>query len=92
MAHAVQDNAERNRYEITVDGEIAFATYERDGDTLAITHTFTPPALRGKGVAADLVAGLLDDARARGLKIRPVCSYVVTYFERHPDQRDLLAA
>ncbi|MCW2411095.1 MULTISPECIES: GNAT family N-acetyltransferase [unclassified Sphingobium] len=92
MTHAVQDNAERNRYEIIVDGGIAFATYERDGDTLAITHTFTPPVLRGKGVAADLVAGLLDDARARGLKIRPVCSYVVTYFERHPDQRDLLAA
>ena len=71
MAHLVRDNVERSRYELESEGEIAFATYEREGDTLAITHTFTPPALRGKGIAGDLVAGLLDDARARGLRILP---------------------
>jgi len=91
MAHLVRDNPERSRYELEAEGETAFATYEREGDTLAITHTFTPPALRGKGIAGDLVAGFLDDARARGLRIRPVCSYVVAYFQRHPEQRDLLA-
>jgi len=28
---------------------------------------------------------------ARGLTVTPLCSYVVDYFERHPDEQDLLA-
>lgn len=91
MPMSVKDNPGKSRYELEAEGEIAFATYQHNGDTLTITHTFTPPALRGKGVAAALVAGLLDDARARGLRIAPMCSYVEAYFARHPDQQDLLA-
>ena len=88
----VRDNVERSRYELEVSGEIAVADYRRQGDTLLITHTHTPPALRGQGIAARLVAGMLTDVRARGLKITPLCSYVVEYFERNPDQKDLLAS
>ena len=88
----VRDNVERSRYELEVSGEIAVADYRRQGDTLLITHTHTPPALRGQGIAARLVAGMLTDVRARGLKITPLCSYVVEYFERNPDQQDLLAS
>jgi predicted GNAT family acetyltransferase len=73
------------------EGETAFATYQHNGDTLTLTHTFTPQSLRGKGIASQLIAGVLADARARGLKIAPMCSYVETYFLRHPDQQDLLA-
>lgn len=87
----VRDNAEQSRYELEVSGEIAVADYRRQGDTLLITHTHTPTALRGQGIAGRLVAGMLDDVRARGLKVTPLCSYVVDYFERHPDQQDLLA-
>ena len=88
----VQDNVERSRYELEVSGEIAVADYRRQGDTLLITHTHTPPALRGQGIAGRLVAGMLADVRTRGLKITPLCSYVVDYFERNPDQQDLLAS
>jgi predicted GNAT family acetyltransferase len=34
---------------------------------------------------------MLADARARGLKIVPLCSYIVDYFNRHPEERDVLA-
>ena len=87
----VRDNAERSRYELEVSGEIAIADYRRQGDTLLITHTHTPPALRGQGIAGRLVAGMLADVRTRGLTVTPLCSYVVEYFERNPDQQDLLA-
>ena len=87
----VRNNPEQSRYELEVSGEIAVADYRRQGDTLLITHTHTPMALRGQGIAGRLVAGMLDDVRAHGLKVTPLCSYVVDYFERHPDQQDLLA-
>ena len=32
----------------------------------------------------------LAHARAQGLRVRPVCSYVQVYMRRHPDTQDLL--
>jgi predicted GNAT family acetyltransferase len=91
MTPTVKDNPAKSRYELEAEGVTAFATYQHNGDTLSITHTFTPPELRGKGIAAALVAGLLQDARQRGLRIAPMCSYVEAYFARHPEEKDLLA-
>jgi predicted GNAT family acetyltransferase len=91
MTGEVRDNAERRRYELEVDGSLAYAAYEPRGETLVVTRTYTPPALRGQGVAGRLVRGLIADVRARGLKVEPVCSYVVDYFARHPDDADVLA-
>jgi predicted GNAT family acetyltransferase len=58
---------------------------------LAVDHTFTPPELRGRNIAAQLMHALIEDARADGSKIRPNCSYVVAQFRRHPEWADLLA-
>lgn len=79
------------RYDYAVEGGVAFADYTRRGDTLLVTHTEVPTALRGGGVGAKLVKALLDDVRAQGLKVVPLCSFVATYIRRHPEMRDLLA-
>lgn len=91
MTSPVHDNSARQRYELEVDGGLVFSDYVRQGNKLLITHTETPPALQGRGLAGQLVKGMLDDVRAKGLKIVPMCSYIVAYFERHPEERDLLA-
>mgnify|MGYP003584423791 CR=1 FL=1 len=88
---SVHDNPARQRYELEVDGGLVFSDYVRQGNKLLITHTETPPALQGRGLAGQLVKGMLADVRAKGLKIVPLCSYIVAYFERHPEDRDLLA-
>ena len=87
----VRDNAEKQRYELEVEGGMVLADYIRQGEKLLITHTETPPALQGRGLAGQLVEGMLADVRARGLKVVPLCSYVAAYFQRHPEERDLLA-
>lgn len=47
--------------------------------------------MRGKGIAAKLVDALIDDARDKGFKIIPSCSYVAAQFDRHPEWEDLRA-
>jgi predicted GNAT family acetyltransferase len=89
MSNKVRDNIERRRFELDVDGQIAFALYRREGDALAITHTETPVLLRGKGVASALVRGLLDIARAQGLKVLPKCPFVAGYIDKHAEYADL---
>lgn len=91
MADDVRHNAERNRYELERDGSIAFADYERRHGLLIATHTVTPPALRGRGLASRLIKAMLGDARAQGLKVLPLCSFVADYFDRHPEEQDLRA-
>lgn len=91
MTGVVRHNEAEKRYELAVEGGVVFATYERMDSALLLTHTVTPPALRGQGLASRLVKGMLADIRQQGLKVVPVCSFVDDYIERHPEERDLLA-
>jgi uncharacterized protein len=49
-----------------------------------------PPEIGGRGVAGQLVAALIADARTHGFTIVPACSYVAAAFQRHPEWADLL--
>jgi hypothetical protein len=86
----VIDNSEGRRFELAMDGELAFADYRLAGDVVRITHVETPLALRGGGVASRLMAGALAIIRGRGQKVKPVCPYAVAYIKRHPAEQDLL--
>jgi predicted GNAT family acetyltransferase len=88
----VTDNAARQRYELKADGGIAVAYYEARGETMVFTHTVVPEKLQGQGLASRLIKGALDDVRRRGLKIVAQCPFVARYIDRHPEERDLLAA
>jgi uncharacterized protein len=58
---------------------------------VVLIHTEVEPAFEGQGLGARLVAGALEDLRARGLKLVPQCPFVRAYLRRHPDQADLVA-
>jgi predicted GNAT family acetyltransferase len=86
----VVHSPERSRFEATVEGQPCVAQYRIYGKVMMLTHTGVPKALRGRGIAAELVRAALDHARARGLKVRPDCSYAEAYMQRHPETLDLL--
>jgi uncharacterized protein len=79
----VKDNPSAGRYEMDVNGHLAVAEYRLQGSQIFINHVETPEALRGQGVAAKVMAGVVEDAAARGLTIVPVCSYAAAYMKRH---------
>jgi predicted GNAT family acetyltransferase len=91
MASPVVDAPDRSRFEMKVGDLVCIADYRLRGDHLAITHVETPPELRGAGHAAALMDGVVEIARARKLKIAPLCSYAAAYMRRHPELGDLLA-
>ena len=88
-AASVRDNRALSRFELDVEGGLAFANYRRTPSTVIITHTETPRALRGRGVASELVKGALQLIRADGLKVVAGCGFVVDYLRKHPEFTDL---
>jgi predicted GNAT family acetyltransferase len=87
----IRNNAAESRYEVELDGEIAFAAYRIEGDKVVFHHTVVPEELAGRGVGSTLVGGALEDVRTDGRKVVPLCSFVRHYIERHRDVQDLLA-
>lgn len=78
------------RFELSIEGKMAVLEYVEQGDNvLAFTHTFVPPELRGRNVAAILTKFALDDVRRQGKKVVPQCSYVAAYLERNKEYADL---
>ena len=87
----IRHDPDRGFFSVVVDGVKGYVQYERNGDTLAATHTVVPHAIGGRGIAAQLVARLFEHARAEGLKVQPHCSYVAAWTRKHPEVADLLA-
>jgi hypothetical protein len=78
------------RYEIDEGGMIAYADYRREGDRLYIDYVFAPPALRGTGASGRLMAALSADARAKGLRLTPICGYAAAWLRRSKEFGDLV--
>jgi predicted GNAT family acetyltransferase len=92
MTGNVHDNTALHRFELPLDGHTAFSEYRRADGILTVMHTEVPKELNGKGIGSALVRGLLDIARAEGVKVRPVCPFVRGYIEKHAEYQDLLAS
>jgi uncharacterized protein len=91
MPSAVRDNIGLSRFELDADGVTAFMNYRLGGDVIRLEHTETPPQARGRGIASQLTAGVLEIVRKRGLKVVPRCPFVRAYLAQHPQFSDLLA-
>jgi len=88
----VVDNPERNRFEIDLGDATAIAAYTLPKGIIMFTHTEVPPEHEGKGVGSALIRAGLKAARERGLKVIPICPFFAAYFQRHPEEQDLLDA
>lgn len=71
------------------DKEVGECTYREEDNTWFAEHTFVNPDYSGRGIAKQLVEKLVEQARAKGKKIVPICSYVVREFEKNPEYADV---
>ncbi len=87
----VVDNPEAGRFEIYADGTLAgFSAYQRNGSTVAFTHTEMDPEFEGRGLASVLIRRALDAVRAAGDSVLPFCPFVRAYITRHAEYVDLV--
>ena len=77
------------QYEYHIEGHLARVVYEDKDGVLHLTHTFVPKELGGRGIAGALVTDVMKDIEQRALKMKPACSYIVAYVEKHtePEKR-----
>jgi uncharacterized protein len=86
----VQDNPAEHRFEVRVDGTLAFLAYrDRPDGARVFVHTDVPPSIEGHGVGSRLVTAALDDARRAGRHVVPQCPFVAGFIERHPEYASL---
>jgi hypothetical protein len=83
-------NEATSRFEVTLDGETAFAEYHLHPEHITLPHTVVPPAFEGKGVGSALAKAALGYARDHGLKVKPVCPFIAGYIGKHPEWQDLV--
>jgi predicted GNAT family acetyltransferase len=80
----VADAPDRDRYELSIDGEVVgFTAYRARPGRIALIHTEVDEGLQGRGLGDRLIRFALEDARARGLDVLPFCPFVKAFIERH---------
>jgi predicted GNAT family acetyltransferase len=87
----VRQNEALRHYEIIVDGQVAgFVQYVTRPGKMILVHTEIDDAFEGRGLGSQLAAATLDDIRAQGLRVVPLCPFIASYLERHPEYDDLV--
>jgi predicted GNAT family acetyltransferase len=91
MDATVQDNPDRSRFEIIVDGAVGgFANYRvRDG-LVIVTHSQVDPKYQGHGIGGQLARQTLDMLRERGARVVPACPFFADYVVKHREYDDIL--
>jgi len=88
----VIDNPAEHQYELWFGEErVGVATYASTNGVVTVPHVETDREHQGQGFAALLMDGVIDDLRARSLKIRPLCPYAAGYMRDRPETHDLYA-
>ncbi|PZQ65790.1 MAG: N-acetyltransferase [Phenylobacterium zucineum] len=86
----VINNTDTSRFEVSLDGETAFAEYRLVDHGIILPHTVVPESFEGKGVGSALAKTALGYARDHDLKVIPLCPFIAGYITKHPEWHDIV--
>lgn len=85
----MKDNETRKRFELEVNGLVAYADYDLENDILKIKYVFAPPELRGTGAAGNLMKDIMEFVKTMNYKVIPICGYAASWIQRHKEYHSL---
>lgn len=85
MSHTLVHNKPECKYEYHIDDHVAYITYDDQDGKMHLTHTIVPDALAGQGLAKQLLEDVLEQIKKDGKKAVAMCSYIVKYQEKNPE-------
>jgi uncharacterized protein len=89
----ISDAPDRDRYELSVDGQtVGFTEYRMRPGLIAFLHTEIDERVQGRGLGDTLIRFALEDARNRDLAVLPFCPFVKAFIERHREFEALVPA
>ena len=91
MEQKVIHEKENERFVIYLDGNEVYVEYTLTEKEINLYHTYTHPALRGKGLAAQVVRAAFEFAKENNLKVIPTCSYVQSFIAKNDEYKKLVA-
>lgn len=91
MEEKVIHEKENERFVIYVEGNEVYVEYSMRNNEMNLHHTYTNPALRGKGLAAQVVRAAFEFAKENNLKVIPTCSYTQSFIAKNDEYKDLIA-
>ncbi|MEP9399193.1 GNAT family N-acetyltransferase [Mesorhizobium sp. KR2-14] len=88
----LEETGSKGRYVLRgPDGAEAELTFTRVGEhRMIIDHTGVPDIFRGQRIGLMLLTRAIEDARAAGKKIIPLCPFAHAQFRHHPEWADVL--
>lgn len=87
-----EDGPKGGRYVTGDAGQEAEMSFSRASPKLIIVdHTGVPDLYRGQGVGARLALHAVEEARKGGWKIIPLCPFMKSQAERHPEWADVIS-
>ena len=91
MEQKVIHEKENERFVIYTEGNEVYVEYTMTEEKINLYHTYTHPALRGKGLAAQVVRAAFEYAKENNLKVIPTCSYVQSFIAKNDGYKELVA-
>jgi predicted GNAT family acetyltransferase len=88
----LQEEGSKGRYLLrSSSGDLAELTFTKVGQRrIILDHTEVPDSFRGQGAGLRLVSRAVEDARAAGKRIIPLCPFARAQFRRHAEWSDVL--
>jgi hypothetical protein len=78
------------RFALELEGHLAVLDYQLADGKIVFTHTHVPDELGGRGIGSRLARAGLEHARAQGLRVLPLCSFIAGYIQKHPEYQALV--
>jgi len=85
-------NEDKKRFEMEVEGHIAFIEYILSNDkVMFLTHTEVPKSLGGEGIGSSIVEKALSYIKEHNYTLAPLCPFVAKYLVKNPEWQSILA-